>query len=337
MARDLDITLDEHDILSKLLNIILKISGSRKHNEDIDITLSTLRDQPEKLLEEDIQEKLIKFFQYNDFSETKQNTLLLKTKKVFSFSTEIERILKETIQNNDIMLDSTDNFMNECLIEDLSLENLEEHYKLIIGLTSNFQKSLTSSNKELEEKTQTIEQLQDEIRQLKNEFEKVKNEQDIDFLTEIYNRKAFERKLIAYEENFLQTNQNYAICFIDIDFFKNINDTYGHLGGDFILSSFTKVLKSLMRSNDIVARWGGEEFISLITYEDKSELNGFINRIQTIIKKYSFKYNQELINITFSGGISFREKNYNEKETILVADELLYKAKKNGRNNVLIQ
>lgn len=82
---------------------------------------------------------------------------------------------------------------------------------------------------------------------------------------------------------------------------------------------------------------GGEEFVSLITYKEKEELHRYINRIQTIVKKHSFKYNDSRIIITFSGGVAFRENNYNSQEAVLTADELLYSAKKEGRNQVIFQ
>ena len=336
VCRNLDLPLQEYDMFSKLLNIILKISGSRKRNDEIDNTLHTLRKEPEKILDEEIQEKLVNFFKNNDVSDFKQNTLLKKTQKVFSYTIEIEKILKDTISDNGLMLDSTQHFLDDIQIDD-SIENIEKHYKNMIDLTKQFKQVLFEANENLEQKAKTIESLKTQINELQNEFQKVKSQQDIDFLTQIYNRKAFEKKLLEYEENYKDNGTKYAICFIDIDHFKNINDKYGHLGGDLILSTFAKVLNSSLRSNDIVARWGGEEFVSLITYKEKEELHGYINRIQTIVKKHSFKYNDSRIMITFSGGVAFRENNYNSQEAVLTADELLYSAKKEGRNQVIFQ
>ncbi|MBC8238411.1 MAG: GGDEF domain-containing protein, partial [Helicobacteraceae bacterium] len=117
---------------------------------------------------------------------------------------------------------------------------------------------------------------------------------------------------------------------LDIDFFKNVNDKYGHLVGDDILRTLSNIIKSKTRENDLFARWGGEEFVLAL---DISIEKGFAiaNNLRSFIKKNNFDVVGEL---TCSFGITQFKKNDTLDTMILRADKALYKAKEDGRNKV---
>ncbi|WP_170151113.1 diguanylate cyclase [Caminibacter pacificus] len=153
-------------------------------------------------------------------------------------------------------------------------------------------------------------------------FVVVKRVADLDKLTQIYNRRGCEK--------FLKSYKDYSIILIDIDHFKQINDTYGHDIGDKILQEFGKLLKSSVRANDIVCRWGGEEFLIILphtSYENAAEV---AEKIRKKVEETKIFGN---IQITISLGVS--QFNGNFEKTFKEADEKLYIAKKTGRNKVI--
>jgi diguanylate cyclase (GGDEF)-like protein len=148
-----------------------------------------------------------------------------------------------------------------------------------------------------------------------------------DYLTHLPNRRLVENRL---NEN-INNNQEFSIILFDIDHFKSINDTYGHDIGDQVLIQFSRLIQENIRDNDIVARWGGEEFIIIVNNLGGIQAVGFADRLRNLIRDKSFTSN---INVTASFGVA--EYRYKErmKEVLKRADVALYLAKENGRNRV---
>jgi diguanylate cyclase (GGDEF)-like protein len=160
--------------------------------------------------------------------------------------------------------------------------------------------------------------------QRKRYEEKIKEMAQKDFLTGIYNRRAF----FHLAKSCL--NQNRGVLMIDIDYFKKINDTYGHAAGDVVLKEVTKRIQSLLRDEDIFARIGGEEFVILLNSVNKESLIKKAKEINEKIKNEKI----ENINVTISvGGYLFKDKNI--EIAMKKADEALYKAKEK-RDSVVI-
>jgi len=152
-----------------------------------------------------------------------------------------------------------------------------------------------------------------------------------DSLTGIYNRKKYDEiiddMILLYE----MKNHIFSLILLDIDFFKDINDTYGHDIGDYILVELSKVLVNNTRNSDILFRWGGEEFIVII----KSGVNESYNlaeKLRNFISKSKF----QSIKITASFGVAQMEKNLTKKDLFTNVDKALYEAKNAGRNKVVI-
>ena len=150
-----------------------------------------------------------------------------------------------------------------------------------------------------------------------------KEERTIDGLTKVYNRffleNNFERTFKFYEQK--------AVAMLDIDFFKKINDTYGHQTGDKILAYFAEHIKNNLRKDDLIIRYGGEEFLIFMPNTTKEEAYIILHKIKNSLNAV------DGIKFTFSAGIA------NEGETmaemIKIADERLYKAKKTGRDKIV--
>lgn len=154
-----------------------------------------------------------------------------------------------------------------------------------------------------------------------------------DKLTNAYNREYFEQNYQKIIDNTLSEGYKLAVAFLDIDYFKSINDKFGHDMGDLVLIEFVKVIKKSLRNNDILIRWGGEEFILLLKIESQNDLEKILNNLREIIQEKSF---QNVGKITCSFGGTIYKEFENISTTIKRADEYVYEAKRTGRNRVII-
>ena len=156
-----------------------------------------------------------------------------------------------------------------------------------------------------------------------------------DSLTQLFNRGFFEKKFSQEFEAAQSDNHPLSLVIVDIDLFKKINDTYGHLAGDKILQDLGKILTSSVREEDLVFRFGGEEFI-IILHEEKEEAQKVAERIRQKVEDFSRKGNEGPEKFTISLGVaSYPEDAQNARELLIKADQALYQAKKQGRNRVV--
>ncbi|TDT71966.1 PAS domain S-box-containing protein/diguanylate cyclase (GGDEF)-like protein [Hypnocyclicus thermotrophus] len=172
----------------------------------------------------------------------------------------------------------------------------------------------------------------------KKKFEAIIKENSIrDPLTNIYNRRYLDEQLKNLILENKRENNIFSVAILDIDFFKNINDNYGHLAGDFILQEFTKIIKSHIRPYDIFGRYGGEEFILILLHVGNNEMYEILNRILDFILQKDFIYNNEIIKLSFSAGMcdinEFLIPTVNQIYECI--DKKLYIAKNNGRSLII--
>ena len=160
-----------------------------------------------------------------------------------------------------------------------------------------------------------------------------------DRLTGLYNHalliELFEKEL----EKQKRSGGDVSFVMIDIDFFKKVNDTYGHASGDIVLKELSSVLMKSVRIGDIVGRYGGEEFSIILPEINSDNAYRLCERIRKTVEEYGFNIGLHSINITISMGIYSKRNNDTNKsqEMIKYADEALYNAKKNGRNRVAMR
>lgn len=157
----------------------------------------------------------------------------------------------------------------------------------------------------------------------------------LDFLTKLYNRQKF-NSFLEYEisKSNRYENQYLSLLLIDIDFFKQVNDEYGHLVGDLVLQEVSRILTICSRDTDIVARWGGEEFILMLSQTNIDQAVLVAEKLRATIEKHHFP---EVGHVTCSIGVSQYHKNETKEELFKRADTALYNAKNEGRNRVEIE
>ncbi|WP_054941252.1 GGDEF domain-containing response regulator [Paenibacillus ihuae] len=175
---------------------------------------------------------------------------------------------------------------------------------------------------------------------IKNRFELKKEWQKsiiIDELTGAYNRKYFNQTMKQLVSDFRRTERIFSLALLDLDYFKHINDTYGHLVGDEVLQAFSELVRSSIRVEDTFCRYGGEEFALFMPNTDAASALLVIERIQNQFAAMDFWAKQQQFRVTFSGGITeIRARRDDPEELIEDADQALYASKHAGRNQTTL-
>jgi diguanylate cyclase (GGDEF)-like protein len=158
-----------------------------------------------------------------------------------------------------------------------------------------------------------------------------------DPLTGIYNRRFINEFLMKEIERSKRLDKNFALIICDIDNFKEINDTYGHISGDVAIQSLSELITGKIRHLDVFGRYGGDEFMMILPETDKESASQVIERIRHKIEKDDIPLPNDLrVKITASFGVAvFPEDGYFSDDLLVTADERLYKAKSLGKNRVV--
>jgi two-component system, cell cycle response regulator len=174
-------------------------------------------------------------------------------------------------------------------------------------------------------------QLQDELAHRSAEFARISR---IDALTGLYNRRHLEDRLQEVNGAAIRHNQPLSVIMLDIDFFKQVNDTEGHLGGDRVLQEFARRLQGEVRGEDAAGRWGGEEFLVILAQTDAEGALALAERIRVAIGSEPFTLDDHAIAVTMSAGSASGPLG-DIDELVRRADIALYQAKAAGRNRVV--
>jgi len=170
-----------------------------------------------------------------------------------------------------------------------------------------------------------------------NFFSEISEKSRIDGLTGLYLKRYFLQRLGLEMGRERRYRDGFYILMLDLDYFKSVNDKYGHLVGDRVLIAVAKIISSTVRPGDLVGRYGGEEFIVLMPTINIKEVKSIANKIRDFVQEARFRENGAKFNVTISIGISCSSKNSAEPEFIInTADKALYKAKNRGRNQVVL-
>jgi diguanylate cyclase (GGDEF)-like protein len=174
-----------------------------------------------------------------------------------------------------------------------------------------------------------------ELKYLNFILEEMEKKSIIDGLTGTYNKKEIEESLKKYLLIYLRYKKNpFSVIIFDIDFFKKVNDTYGHLAGDYILKELSKLIKEVIRDSDILGRFGGEEFMIILPETKVVGAIKLAKRLRKACEEHTFIFDGQKINITISLGVTSVTKTDFVESLIERCDTALYDAKKNGRNRV---
>ncbi len=218
-------------------------------------------------------------------------------------------------------------------LEEMAEEGLEENIKSVLERIMGEVRELKEVNKKF---ISRLEEQKEEIRKLREELRKVKEEANIDPLTGLRNRRSFERTLTEFFRDFKKFGYPFSLIMFDLDNFKEINDTYGHLAGDKVLKEVGNILRNYLRAKDVAARTGGEEFAVILPGITKDEALLVAERLRKVISNHTVEYDGKKIDFTASFGVAeMREGVERPEDLIREADEKLYTAKRTGKDKVV--
>lgn len=339
-----NVSVDDNQILNKIKDIICEILEYINDNSENSILAKTndleyfTSDQIQKVrasltideflsIEDEINNKIpIHFRAAADLIKAKFDEL----RAVLSgLASDFESVTKDNSNFSGQIKDSMSHI--EKAIE---LDEIKEIRKKITGETTALRKAIT---KKQEKDTEMIKILSEKVKTMNKELAIVKEENQIDGLTQLYNRKTYDKKISEAFGKDQKPIKTFSVIMADLDYFKNINDEYGHTVGDEVLKRVSKTMKGTFRLNDFVARYGGEEFVVIVYRIDKQYVLDISERFRLDIEAINFKVDDESIPISVSIGVAFCKKTDTPGSLLKRADMALYLAKQSGRNTVKTQ
>ena len=156
-----------------------------------------------------------------------------------------------------------------------------------------------------------------------------------DSLTGLYNRRKMYEMIQLEQTRLRRSGKNFVLVITDLDLFKAVNDQYGHDCGDYVLKEITQLMKKTLRKQDILSRWGGEEFILLLPETDLSGASTVIDVLRKEVAGYEFIYQSKSFSVTMTFGMALFDGSQSVDMVLKQADEHLYKGKENGRNCIM--
>lgn len=157
-----------------------------------------------------------------------------------------------------------------------------------------------------------------------------------DSLTGLYNHTTTTEMMNTALAHAMRQEETLAVVMIDLDKFKAVNDTYGHMAGDQVIVALARLFKHRLRNTDVIGRYGGEEFALLLKNLTPEKAKGLVNELREDFSKIIFNAGNKQFKVTFSAGISFYPGCSRSEDLRMAADAALYKAKEQGRNQVVV-
>ena len=180
-----------------------------------------------------------------------------------------------------------------------------------------------------------LNELESESQNLKARVQKERMQAQIDALTGIANRLGYDHRVAQEYARFKRFNNPLCLVVWDVDFFKRINDDYGHAAGDKALKTIAKLLADNIRETDYLARYGGEEFVLIMPGANKAAAKVVAEKLRQTVEDSGFHFKGDPVSITISAGIAEFQKDDTTGSVFERADKALYSAKESGRNKVV--
>jgi len=307
-------------------------------NEEIERLFMQINANVNLLFDKEIQIKIEDFILKR--VERDKKVVIQKTSDISKFVTLMGEYLNDAITSNGSGSQNVLNIKEKIQSINLTKDGIIELADLqneLVGAAALIEEEMNTVSSKLKSGKSKVQELEEKVKSLEQELNKTKTESMRDHLTGLLTRRAYSDEIKRIENSYQRNHTQYALVFFDLDHFKKVNDTYGHEGGDVILKTFGMILEKCTRENDIVGRYGGEEFVAIVHFNLNRELLQYLKRVKTIVTANDFNYKNTKIKVTFSAGVAIRSSHESYASTIQKADALLYEAKENGRNQIKIE
>lgn len=215
-----------------------------------------------------------------------------------------------------------------------SIGDLGQLVGSLLADTTEMQAEASQSHQEMHGQQETVLQAEVRIQQLEGELARVAELVHEDYLTGVLNRRGMDENFSRELARSDRQHTTVCVALLDIDHFKKLNDTYGHAAGDKALVFLAQLVKTTLRTTDLVARYGGEEFSLLLPDTALEQAEMVLERLQRELTKQLFMQDNSKVVITFSAGVAQRQPNEPLSAALARADGALYEAKQTGRNKV---
>ncbi len=254
----------------------------------------------------------------------------------------LKSLLSGFIERLGELTDSTSSYhdvLSDCatrISEADSIEALAEVVGLLLTRTEQTRETAARSAAELAELREKVETANQSVLVLQRELEETSQLVRLDPLTGALNRKGLDEVLEREMARMQRLGTQLCVVVLDVDNFKAINDSHGHLVGDEVLRHIATVLRETLRGNDSVVRFGGEEFVLLLPGVGVEEASSVVQRLQRELTRRFFLANAQKLLLTFSAGITAFAQGEHPSEVIDRADKAMYAAKHAGKNRVMV-
>ncbi|MCP5208067.1 MAG: GGDEF domain-containing protein [Hahellaceae bacterium] len=214
------------------------------------------------------------------------------------------------------------------------------HLDSVLGSLSAFMSSEEGREQalrqQLDETRERLQQMEKESKVIKKKLKEERGRALTDTLTKLPNREAYAERYEFEFTRWQRYRQPVTMVVADIDFFKRVNDNYGHLAGDKVIQIMAKELQRRIRKTDFVARFGGEEFVVLMPETNVEQAHAVMEKTRQMVEKLPFHFRQQRVQITMSFGVAPFIDGLSKEEIFELADKALYEAKQQGRNRVVV-
>jgi diguanylate cyclase len=217
-----------------------------------------------------------------------------------------------------------------------SIEELDAVLEAVLSETRSVQDEALAARDRMLAAHQEVQDAEKRIRTLENELQHMSELVREDQLTGSLNRRGLDDVFERESARADRRGTPLCVALLDLDNFKKLNDTYGHLAGDNALRHLVKVVKDTLRSMDVIARFGGEEFLILLPETTVEAASSAMVRVQRELTKHFFLHENEKMLITFSCGVALRRQDEEQAGLMARADRAMYRAKQSGKNRVVV-
>jgi diguanylate cyclase len=217
-----------------------------------------------------------------------------------------------------------------------SIENLADVVRELVGDTRAVHEVVASARQRMAAEHARASELEGQVQKLESELRRLSDEVSTDVLTQVANRRGLAQVFEAERARIERGGPTFAVGLIDIDNFKKLNDTLGHAAGDVALKQLAARVKEWLRPVDHIARFGGEEFVVMLTSTPVAEAQQVLTRLQRQLTASLFMHDGREVFVTFSAGVTDYRPGEALELALERADEALYEAKRTGKNRTCI-